>query len=186
MGVILIASVIFFSSVFLTETIGSCEFDKDCFAINATTRNATGPFDMNNCYNYLRDDFLIQCYSFPNFDYIASIGKAGSVIAFGTVFLGFEIALFVGSMHLGSQSRKSLILANVLFWSVGIALLFFYLFSLVGILIYEPKRNSINTKAYSWEIYLGYLVILTVTLPIPMFFTSIIFFLFTNTYYKLF
>ncbi len=172
-----IGLVIFVSNLFLTETTGSCDSDMDCYA-NDLNRTI-GPLDINSCYDYLRANFSIHCYS-CSFNYVLSISKSGSMIAFGNAFLAFEVALLVGLIHIGNKTSKSLKMAAVLFFFANIGLCIFYFFSVLGIFIYELHYKSSSTKtiAYQLEIYLGYFVNLTCTLFIPLIFTSFIFVLF--------
>ena len=176
-GVVVVTGlVIFVSNLFLTETTGSCNSDMDCYAIDRNNTNI-GPLNIKSCYDYLRN-VSIHCYS-CSFNYVISISKSGSVIVFGNFFLLFEIALLLGSIHLGNKTDKSLRLANYLFWSINIAMLIFYLFSVSGI-IYEFTSISTKTMAYQWEIILGYFINLTCTLFVPIIFTCIIFGLFSH------
>ncbi len=183
-GVFVTGLVIFVSNLFLTETTGSCDSDMDCYA-NDLNRTI-GPLDINSCYDYLRANFSIHCYS-CSFNYVLSISKSGSMIAFGNSFLAFEVALLIGLIHIGNKTSKSLKMAVVLFFFANIGLCIFYFFSVLGIFIYELHYKSSSTKtiAYQLEIYLGYLVNLTLTLLFPLFFTSIIFVVFSCQNYHL-
>ncbi len=177
---VIIGLTIFASSIILTETTRSCDSDKDCYASDLHENTTIGPLDINTCYDYLRNNFSIHCYS-CSVNYILPISKSGSVIAFGNFFLGLQVSLLLGSIHVGNKSKKSLKAAAVLFLFVNIFLLIFFLGSVASIFIEAHyKSNGTKTTANQWELYLGYLTNIFFTLSIPLIFTSIIFGRFTS------
>ncbi len=180
---VVIGLAIFVSNIIiLTETTGSCDSDKDCYASNRDT--PIGPLDINRCYDYLRNNFSIHCYSY-SVNYVFAISKSGSTIAFGNFFLVFEVAVLVLTTF-GSKTKKYLRSAALLFCSINIIMFIFYLGSVASISIdYHYKSNGTITTAYLWEIFLGYLINLTLTLLIPIILTSITFTIFVQLYYTL-